>query len=1010
MADEQLTLQNYMTSRPAAVTPASTEDVMLILQGGVVRKIPANQLAKLAILSGESEPPDNAVGAPGEYYFCPVGDYNLYGPKLGDNTWDPASVRSLKGDKGDTGETGLTGNPYKTYATLAAANSDLATIPADALVWINADATASNIGFWAKTGGVLVQSSFDRVALVENRATVLENNKANASVGQNLFNIAASDIAVGYYANATTGALSVNALFNATGFIPVVAGQTYTLSYKHQIAWYNSAKVFISGSGSADTNKTQIAPTGAAFLRCTSDVPSWTLFQVVIGAVAKAFASYEKGVDLSTALRGSLTTEQVANGFITGEKTAFFAVGKNLFNPADADFTEGVYINSVTGVPTSLAGYNGTGFIPVVAGQAYTLSYKHQIAWYNSAKVFISGSGSADLNRTQTAPVGAAFLRCTVTDAPLPTFQVEVGSAVTEYSPYSYGIDLALARSNSLALESIPKGLIVPEKTSFLKVGKNKFNIAAPGVILGKYISYQDGIPAVNASFNATDFIPVTGGQTYAMSYVLQLAWYDASKKFISGTYTPSVYNQTAPESAAFLRCSVGVDYWLNFQVEEGDVRTSWESFGWEFSSTGDGFPIRLPGAAAASCLAIAPVQYVSIGKEIALYLENVAGNWPESKGKVGITFTGGKETGAATKLTPQNADLSPIAGTVKIASSTMVLQENKTFNLVISNPATVNPVVIHNIGDSITLQSMFTNAVNKAPSSTGLSFVGNRDSTSADTQVAHEGHGGWSTLGFVTVDHAAELSPFMQPVTAGYKYYGLLAFWISANLASPPYPSLNMDRVKTLFNPATGRLLSPAVGDIMGTSPGVYEQWDGGNWVSIASATFGGFAFSYAKYRSVWGITQPNIVHILLGTNDFSSSTPLTFNDNYVSYSTRLNTIITSIHADSPLCKIVIGIPPSSGRQGTAGTYTTEVKKKVLFLLANALVAGYGGREEDLIYLVDYHSVVDREFGFSLVAEPPFEGYTGVAEGTYTGDTTHPADGADQMATAYMGIIQALR
>jgi hypothetical protein len=32
------------------------------------------------------------------------------------------------------------------------------------------------------------------------------------------------------------------------------------------------------------------------------------------------------------------------------------------------------------------------------------------------------------------------------------------------------------------------------------------------------------------------------------------------------------------------------------------------------------------------------------------------------------------------------------------------------------------------------------------------------------------------------------------------------------------------------------------------------------------------------------------------------------------------------------------------------------------------------------------------------------------LATGTYITDTTHPEDGAIQMANAYMGIIQALR
>lgn len=68
---------------------------------------------------------------------------------------------------------GLTGNPYKSYATLAAANADLANIPADALVWINADTTHANIGYWAKTGGVLVQSPYDRVTELSDEVAAL---------------------------------------------------------------------------------------------------------------------------------------------------------------------------------------------------------------------------------------------------------------------------------------------------------------------------------------------------------------------------------------------------------------------------------------------------------------------------------------------------------------------------------------------------------------------------------------------------------------------------------------------------------------------------------------------------------------------------------------------------------------------------------------------------------------------------------------------------------------------
>ncbi|MFH1028474.1 MAG: hypothetical protein V1791_10775 [Pseudomonadota bacterium] len=155
-----------------------------------------------AFLSGDTEPPAAELGGPGDYYVCKTTPFNLYGPKDPDTGWPGVTTR-LRGDTISIGEVvtgapgsqvtienvgtardivldisipkgdmGLTGNPYKAYATLTAANADLANIPADALVWINADGTAANIGFWSKTGGVLVQSSYDRVALLE----VDENN------------------------------------------------------------------------------------------------------------------------------------------------------------------------------------------------------------------------------------------------------------------------------------------------------------------------------------------------------------------------------------------------------------------------------------------------------------------------------------------------------------------------------------------------------------------------------------------------------------------------------------------------------------------------------------------------------------------------------------------------------------------------------------------------------------------------------------------------------------------
>lgn len=180
-----------------------------------------------AFLSGDTEPPAAELGGAGDFYLCKT-SHKMYGPKDQETGW-PAGYTSIIGPQGvegfgwlsgsgapndangrdgdyylrtDTYDIhkkaagawgaaiinikGLTGNPYKAYATLAAANADLANIPADALVWINADGTSTNNGFWSKTGGVLVQSSYDRVAITERTAAMLQGGQLAESVPNKL--------------------------------------------------------------------------------------------------------------------------------------------------------------------------------------------------------------------------------------------------------------------------------------------------------------------------------------------------------------------------------------------------------------------------------------------------------------------------------------------------------------------------------------------------------------------------------------------------------------------------------------------------------------------------------------------------------------------------------------------------------------------------------------------------------------------------------------------------------
>lgn len=104
----------------------------------------------------------------------------------------------------------------------------------------------------------------------------------NADYNPNLFVITDPDVAIHFFVVYSTGLLQSNSTYNATGYIPVVAGKEYRLSYKNQIAWYDAAKVYISGSSSTDTNILQTAPIGAAYLRCSVVLAEWSAFSVTL--------------------------------------------------------------------------------------------------------------------------------------------------------------------------------------------------------------------------------------------------------------------------------------------------------------------------------------------------------------------------------------------------------------------------------------------------------------------------------------------------------------------------------------------------------------------------------------------------------------------------------------------------------------------------------------------------------------------------------------------------------
>lgn len=131
---------------------------------------------------------------------------------------------------------------------------------------------------------------------------------------------------------------------------------------------------------------------------------------------------------------------------VTGEQTVEI-IGKNLFDKTTV--TNGYYIDS-SGVLQAGANFGYSDYIKVLGGATYTYSgatnnvgYAAKCAWYDENKIYISSNGFSTTGQL-TAPANAKYFRTSIRTAEstgqapyLDTYQLELGSTATAYTPYS---------------------------------------------------------------------------------------------------------------------------------------------------------------------------------------------------------------------------------------------------------------------------------------------------------------------------------------------------------------------------------------------------------------------------------------------------------------------------------------------------------------------------------------------------------------------------------------------
>lgn len=248
--------------------------------------------------------------------------------------------------------------PFSTEAALKASVPSLAKKAAKALdtkkIWLWEN------GVWTDTG-------------------LSEKDQAIAAIftktGKNLFD--KSKTVAGEQYSPSALKIIVSSVYRRSGFVPVTAGKTYTLSGNLsgavQIAWYATADKAASAI-SHSTSKTAVAPTGANFavFNITNTGAQDTTYdsttQFEEGSQATVYEPYKTLIDkkdidgLEEALAETLTENDVI------EKISF-----NLIDPSKVDFIKR-YSTGDKKLVNDTLGIAASDWIPVIEGEWYTLS------------------------------------------------------------------------------------------------------------------------------------------------------------------------------------------------------------------------------------------------------------------------------------------------------------------------------------------------------------------------------------------------------------------------------------------------------------------------------------------------------------------------------------------------------------------------------------------------------------------------------------------------------------
>lgn len=448
----------------------------------------------------------------------------------------------------------------KQYVDLASAQADIANIPVNSFTYVrdqSGDALAleyQNVeGTLTATGRKMPsQQSVDDVY-----AFIADNDIL--SPGRNIYNYrTALD---GKYLN-EAGIVTDNPDYILSDYMPVAANSNYATNYNLRFVHCFDANKNLLSYQEFQTAIT--TPTNCAYIRISMAIASKQLLQIEAGTLKTPFKDY----------RENIVTSLDDGTPVSARNVMGVTPGKNLFNKATA--TQGYAINE-NGELIVASTYFVSDYIKVASGTTLRPSQPGRyINFYDANKTWLSSLKNQ--NGAFAVPSSAAYLRISVLLARIDYLQLEIGSNMTAYEPYS------LTAATSLDGDGLKYPVNEPDIYSIglFNAGKNIYN---PYTLTAGYIDENGFVVPGGTTYKFSDYLPVKASTGYVGNKSMRfINIYDADKAFISTLTSTNTF--TTPSNAAYVRVTLALANITGFQLEEGSSVSSYEAFSYTIKST----------------------------------------------------------------------------------------------------------------------------------------------------------------------------------------------------------------------------------------------------------------------------------------------------------------------------------------------------------------------------------------------------------------------------------------